>query len=616
MSAGGRGSHHQIAYRPEIDGLRAIAVVAVILYHGGIPGFAGGFLGVDLFFVISGYLITGILAGELAAGNFSIARFYERRIRRIIPALMLVMLLCIPFAWWLMLPDDLENFGQSLVGTTLFANNILLLVTTGYFGIEIHFKPLMHSWSLGIEEQYYLVVPVLMWAAWRWGKARGLRFWIAAVTLLSFAACLALARYAPDYGFFLIVSRGWELGAGSLAVLLEPRIRPLAGRRIAAMLALAGLALATVPLLAPPHSVAPGLYTAIPVAGICLILLFGTAGDPAGRLLSSRPFVAIGLISYSAYLFHQPVFAFFRLASLEEPSRALIAALLVPIFLLAWLSWRFVEQPCRDRGRVPTRTLLMGTAAAAAVVLAAGLTFHFTSGFYRNWPELSDGTQSGQYANIAYNMAPDRFRAVRLPATGDRVRVLVIGNSFGRDFINMALETGRMGNHRIAFMVTTDCAPLSAAMIEQARRADFIVLASRFQPGQVRCIAKRVARLRGETSARVIVIGRKSFGYYNNAVMLQPREQRLTWRVRPLPEALRANAAARHALPPEVYVDMIGMLADAQGRVPVFTPQGKFISQDREHLTRPGAIYVGGIVFRHPALAALLNAKPKAADPR
>ena len=130
---------HRAPYRPEIDGLRAIAVVAVILYHGGIPGFSGGFLGVDLFFVISGYLITGILAGELAAGTFSIARFYERRIRRIIPALMLVMLLCIPFALWLMLPDDLENFGQSLIATTLFANNILLLLTSGYFEMEVAF---------------------------------------------------------------------------------------------------------------------------------------------------------------------------------------------------------------------------------------------------------------------------------------------------------------------------------------------------------------------------------------------------------------------------------------------------------------------------------------------
>ncbi|MEZ0244667.1 MAG: acyltransferase family protein, partial [Sphingomonas sp.] len=220
-----------IAYRPEIDGLRAIAVIVVILFHGMVPGFRAGYIGVDMFFVVSGYLITGILVTELAEGRFSILRFYERRIRRIIPALMLVMLLSIPFALWLMLPDDLENFGQSLIGTTFFANNILLLITTGYFGIEVQFKPLMHTWSLGVEEQYYLLVPLMMWVAWRLGKVRGVFIGIAAVTIVSFLACLVLARLSTRADFLLIFSRGWELGAGSLAMLIEPRIRPLAGKR-------------------------------------------------------------------------------------------------------------------------------------------------------------------------------------------------------------------------------------------------------------------------------------------------------------------------------------------------------------------------------------------------
>ncbi|MCW3848193.1 acyltransferase [Sphingomonas sp. LB-2] len=605
-----------LAYRPEIDGLRAIAVVAVILCHAKIPGFRTGFLGVDLFFVISGYLITGVLAADLAQGRFSILRFYERRIRRIIPALMLVMLLCIPFAVWLMLPDDLENFGQSLVGTTLFANNILLFLTSGYFEMEVQFKPLMHSWSLGVEEQYYLVVPLLMGLAWRLGKARGLLIGVVAVTALSFAACLFLARAAPVADFFLIVSRGWELGAGALAMLLEPRIRPLADRRTAARLALAGLALAVIPLVLPVTNLSPDARTLVPVLGVCLILLFGGQAGPAGKLLSSRPFVAVGLMSYSAYLFQQPVFAFVRIVSLDEPAHALMAALIVPIFVCAWASWRFVEQPCRDRNRVSTRALLAGSAAAALVVLAAGLTFHFTSGFYRNWPELAGG-ESGRSANIAYNESARRFTKVQLPEAGGKVRLLVIGDSFAADFINMANETGRVGGYVIKLAPIAVCARLKPGLVEQAHRADFIVLAYRFKPKDVRCIVQRVTRLQGETSAKIIIIGRKSFGYNNNAVMQLPESQRWTWRVAPQPEALEANEAARRALPSTLYVDVIGMLADAQGRVPVFTPDRKFISQDREHLTRPGAIYVGGILFRHPALAALLAAgNPKPADPR
>ena len=474
----------------------------------------------------------------------------------------------------------------------------------------------MHSWSLGIEEQYYLIVPLLMWAAWRVGKARGLLIGIAAVTALSFAFCVAVARYSPDYAFFLILSRGWELGAGSLAMLLEPRIRPLARKSLAAMLALAGLALAVLPLFL--HSAAaPGLVTAIPIAGLCLVLLVGAASDPTGRILASRPFVAVGLISYSAYLFHQPVFAFVRIASLEPPSHGLIAALLVPVFILAWLSWRFVEQPCRDRSRVSTRALLAGSAAATAIVLAAGLVFHFTSGFYSSRPELAGATQGGRYANIAYNMAPERFRARELPATGERMRVLVIGDSFARDFINMGLETGHLDPQALSLAGFGDCARLGPPARARIMRADFIVIVRRIEPDQIRCLASRVRTLREFTSVPIVVISRKSFGYNNNAVMLLPERLRYTWRVRPSAEAIAINEAMKRALPPEVYVDILALIGDAQGLVPVFTPDRKFISQDREHVTRPGARFIGEILFRHPAFAALRDArKPGGADPR
>jgi peptidoglycan/LPS O-acetylase OafA/YrhL len=607
------------SYRPEIDGLRAIAVLAVILNHAGVPGLQGGFLGVDLFFVISGYLITGILQADLAADDFSIARFYERRVRRIIPALMLVMLLCIPPALLLDLPDDLENFGQSLVATTLFANNILLLMTSGYFGIDASLKPLLHSWSLGVEEQYYLAVPLLMLAAWRIARARGVAIGIAVITVASFLFWLWAPRHAPGLGFFTIFARGWEIGAGALAALAEPRLRGLPGKRGSMALAAGGLALAVVPLLLEYGRAGPGMWTVPAVGGLCLVLLFAGASDPAGRLLTAPPLVAIGLVSYSAYLFHQPIFAFTRLASLEPPSTWLMLALVVPIFACAWGSWRFVEQPFRDRRRVRTRTLLIVCGAASLVTLSAGMLFQLTSGFYRNWPELADGATVGRGGNpnIAYNLAPDRFLGRPLPEAGTGHRVLVIGTSFARDFINMGLETGNLDPGSLGLWHVPDCLPLPAKVLAEARRAEFIVLASRFEAGHVPCIVRHVARLRQASSARVIVLGRKSFGWNNNAVMQLPADVRLRWRVLPIGEAVAANDAAKRALPPDVYVDMLGMLADGEGRVPVFTPEGKFISQDREHLTRAGARYVGSILFRHPALAGIATAvRSQAAPPQ
>lgn len=603
----------ELAYRPEIDGLRAIAVLAVIVNHAAPGLLPGGLRGVDLFFVISGYLITRILLKDLQRGSFSIARFYERRVRRIIPALMLVMLLSIPAAVLLDLPDDLENFGQSLIATTFFANNILLMVTSGYFELEANFKPLLHTWSLGVEEQFYLIVPLLMWGAWRLGKARGVAIGIAALAVPSLLFCLWATRHAPVFNFFMILSRGWELGAGALVVLAEPRLRLLAGKAGPALAAL-GLLLATGQLLLHAPSAAPGLLTLVPVAGICLVLALGDTRGPAGWLLTRPPLTGIGLISYSAYLFHQPIYAFVRLASLEEPRAALMLALIVPILALAWLSWRFVERPFRDRRRTGTRTLLILCGAASLVVVGTGAAFYLTSGFYRNWPQLTvPGVTYTRGANIAYNLAPERFAGLPLPDTHERVRVLVIGNSFARDFINMGLESGNLDPQALSLADLGDCRRLPPPVFENAARADFIVMSTRFPAEQVPCIVRRIDNLRRVTSVPIIVIGHKSFGRNNNAVMLLPSATRLTWHVKPTDEAIAANEAAKRALPAGSYVDVIGMIGDAAGKVPVFTPDDKFISQDREHLTQPGARWLGPILFRHPALAAVataVHAKP------
>lgn len=209
--------HAGSPYRPEIDGLRAIAVMAVILYHARCTVVPAGPLGVDVFFVISGYLITGRIAGDLAVGRFSILAFYERRIRRIVPALSVMLILCAPIAWWVMLPHDLDSFGRSLVATSLSANNILGMLAAGYFGADKQYSPLIHTWSLGVEEQYYVFIPLLMAAAFRWHGRRGAVIGLVAVGAVSLAFSLAISRRWPDADFYLILSRAWELAAGGVA---------------------------------------------------------------------------------------------------------------------------------------------------------------------------------------------------------------------------------------------------------------------------------------------------------------------------------------------------------------------------------------------------------------
>ncbi len=604
MSAGPAPTATLDHYRPEIDGLRAIAVIAVILFHARVPGFEGGFLGVDIFFVISGYLITGIICSDLAAGRFSLRYFYERRIRRILPALNVMMLLCILPAWYLMLPDDLENFGQSLIATAAFANNVLLYYTADYFGLTAEFKPLVHTWSLGVEEQYYLVIPLVLWGAYRIGR-RMPALTIALATVLSFAFCLYLSARSPVANFYMPWSRIWALGVGGLVALAEPglRTRIRAQPGIADALSAVGLILALAPLvLIADGTGMPDARTLAPVAGVSLLLLFARSNGVTGRLLSVRPLVGLGLISFSLYLYHQPIFAFVRIASLEEPSPWLLLAFLPLILGLAYLSWRWVERPFRDRNRPVSHVLIM-VGATTTLAAGAGAAFHLTSGFYRDWPEFAVGDPTyGPDQNRVYVERTRIFRRVSLPERTDRPRLLVVGDSFGSDFLNMAQETGWLAPRVASLASTPICGAPRQEALGNAPRADLIVIAYHFRAEDVACLAALRDHLRPLTRARIVIIGTKSFGWNNNAVVRLPAGERYAYRALPLANTLAANEAGRALLGAD-YVDLLALLDTGDGRVPVFTPDRKFISQDRWHLTQPGAAYVGAILLRHPAFA-------------
>ncbi len=358
------------AYRPEIDGLRAVAVLPVIAFHAGIEQVAGGFVGVDVFFVISGYLISRIILDELDSGTFTIAGFYERRARRILPALLLVVLVTLPLAWLWMLPAQFSAFADSLVAVALFASNILFWSESGYFAPAAELKPLLHTWSLAVEEQFYLLFPLLLIAC------RGARrAWLPGIVLVIFAVSLAAAELgrstASNAVFFLTPARVWELMLGVLIVLgadLPARV----GDRTAEGLAAIGLAAIAIAVFTfDAASGVPGLAGLIPTGGAALVIAFARPGGAVARLLSHRAVVFLGLLSYSAYLWHQPLFALARLRLGPEAEGAVLAVLAVASIVFAWLSWRFVERPFRDRRRFSRRTVLSG--AATASVLLAGL---------------------------------------------------------------------------------------------------------------------------------------------------------------------------------------------------------------------------------------------------
>lgn len=379
------GNHN---YRPDIDGLRAFAVLAVVLYHAGVPVLPGGFVGVDIFFVISGYLITGIIAREIAENSFSIAGFYERRARRILPALFAMLAICTLLAGLILLPFELQDFGDSLAAATLFVSNVYFWKTTDYFASAAHLKPLLHTWSLAVEEQFYIVLPLLLLALSK-AKAGSTVRWLLALSTASFALSVWAVSAKPAAAFYLLPTRFWELMMGGLLAL---GVFPApASRKAAEAMAAAGalLMMASVFFLSVA-SPFPGPAALLPVAGAALIIHAGssTRETLVARALSLRPVVFVGLVSYSLYLWHWPVMTFHRIWRGEPATAVEMAGLVALSFVLAILSWRYVEKPFRERRFAPTRAVVFRYSAATMVVAVALGSYARLSG---GWPERHPG---------------------------------------------------------------------------------------------------------------------------------------------------------------------------------------------------------------------------------
>lgn len=340
-----------IRYRPDIDGLRALAVLPVVLFHAGVPWLGGGFVGVDIFFVISGYLITAILLKDIHQDQFNIARFYERRLRRIFPALFVVLALTtIAAALW-MIPKDFKDFGIALTGAVFFFSNIVFWRQSGYFDLPAESKPLLHTWSLAVEEQFYIVFPLLLWALHRWLP----RYWIKVLVitaLASFAYSVWGVSHSPEATFYLAPHRAWELLLGSiLACGAFPQISSINIREsfgVAGLLLIAG----SVTLISKTTPF-PGLAALPPCLGAALIIYSGqrsTETDPktwTQKLLSWKSFIGIGLISYSLYLWHWPVLVMAQHLSINQLTVWHNLGLVLLATAAAYASWRWVEAPFR-----------------------------------------------------------------------------------------------------------------------------------------------------------------------------------------------------------------------------------------------------------------------------
>lgn len=356
-------------YRPDIDGLRAIAVLTVVGFHA-FPGIVvSGFIGVDVFFVISGYLISKNIQSGLRGNRFGFVDFYSRRICRIFPALIAVLAAIYAIGWGSLFASEFEQLNKHLAGGAAFVSNLVLHREAGYFDYSKHTKPLLHLWSLGVEEQFYVVWPLLLWLTWHaWRRS----MWpIAILSAASFIASLVVTARDATEAFYLPMFRVWEFGCGAVLALAAARDRAAipAGVKVGAGTLLIGVA-SFAPI--PPEQF-PGWWATLPVIGAALIISGGPDSTLSRRLLSQRALVVIGLISYPLYLWHWPLLTFARILDGPLPSRQIRVALVAASVALAWLTYRYLERPIR---RNPTRTVAALLAAAMALVATGGyLTF-------------------------------------------------------------------------------------------------------------------------------------------------------------------------------------------------------------------------------------------------
>jgi peptidoglycan/LPS O-acetylase OafA/YrhL len=427
---------NKIAYRPDIDGLRAIAVLGVVFFHAGLR-FPGGYVGVDVFFVISGFLITSLLLKELRQGTFSLLNFWERRARRILPALAVVVAAIIAAGWFFLMPADYETLGKQVIALIGFSSNVKFWRETGYFAAAAETKPLLHTWSLSLEEQFYLLIPLLL-AFLFWIRKSN---WIVPTLLLGAVVSFGLSVYgsyrAPAATFFLLPTRAWELATGSLLA-FAPAI-PQA--RLRTLLAWIGLAAICVPFFFyAPGIRFPGLTALPPVAGAALLIWSGFQLPTSNfqlpvpnRLLASRPFVWIGLLSYSLYLWHWPLFAFQKYISFTPAALPLRLSLVAASVMLAWLSLRFVERPFRSRAIIRSRNhvFALSAGAVAALVLTSLLLWKTNGAKNRLTPEaqrLAAGTTDFAFINeLKISDIPDNLVQLGNPTLPPKV--LVWGDS-------------------------------------------------------------------------------------------------------------------------------------------------------------------------------------------
>ncbi len=459
----GRVNIMKLLYRPEIDGLRAIAVIAVIFFHAIPSFFPNGFLGVDVFFVISGYLITNIIYEDLTNKEFSLIFFYEKRVRRIFPALLFTIFISEILAYILLMPDALESFSKSVFFALSFTSNIFFYKQTGYFDVDAELKPLLHTWSLSVEEQFYLFFPFLCIFLF---KQKLLNFGASIIILFMFfllGAYLLHGLVTKDAFFYLLQTRFWEFLAGSTVVVLREyfqKYNPQSSFQ-KSTLSMTGLALILFSLFGYGDFANYNfLQLIIVVLATVLFLLFSSNNDLWGKILATRYLTSIGLISFSAYLLHQPIFVFYRNINISSVNFQTYIFLIFFIFIISYFSWKYIELPFRNSLIISRRTLVFSLTALGSIILGFAIYAKYYDGLPSRY-SLDD--RALNYFNERNDCSSNekKFQPCVLgDLTKSQIDFLIIGDSHSKSIMPAFNTMGNQMGLKVARLGAPGCPPL------------------------------------------------------------------------------------------------------------------------------------------------------------
>ncbi len=517
-------------YRTDVDGLRALAIVPILLYHAGVSAISGGFVGVDVFYVISGFLITSIIAPDIAAERFSLLDFFRRRLVRIFPALLVVLVVTLAVMTQVLFPDGLRALAKSTGAATLFLSNVDFWLGAGYFAPAAETQPLLHTWSLGVEMQFYVFYPLVLLAIRRFAPSRAVAI-LSGIAVLSFALAQVWAFTAPTAGFYLLPARAWELILGGLVALEAfPKIASRRGRDAAALVAVVLMAVALI--VVRPTSLFPAPWALLPAVGTALLLAYG-ADAVTARVLNFGPVRSIGLISYSLYLWHWPIITFWRLRNDVVLTPVDTVIVVVASLVFATLSYFLVERPTIRRGRIGSSVRIVAqTAATMAGAVAACWLVSATAESWRTYPpEVRRVASYAKYDTwpqhraqfiegtcfVSLGMVYDRENCLKMSTT--KPNMLLFGDSHAAQYWRALAD--RFTGYNVMQATGAACRPMHGVSTEShcndfvpyvldrflpAAKVDVIVLAGRWLDGEDQILAGEIAKMRAR-GAKVVVIG-------------------------------------------------------------------------------------------------------------